>query len=97
MASKSKTNTSVDMNDMIINGVLSVVSKSDDNSWMGTMTELNSLLIKTLGKRTALPGSPSSLRVTLNRVVNRLRVRGITVRFGRTPDHSRTRFVEFSA
>ena len=60
--------------------------------------DLNAALARVLGSRKSqiLPGSPGALRVVLDRVVNRIRSRGIGVRFGRTSDHSRTRFVRFA-
>jgi len=98
MTLNSKTNKTVDVHDVVLNGVLSVINSGTDHQWRGTMTDLNRAIVKTLGKKISptLPRSPSSLRVTLNRVVNRLRVRGVKVRFGRTPGYMRTRFVEFS-
>jgi hypothetical protein len=78
----------------ILEGVLKVLDKN--KIWLGTMTDLSVELVKNLGKKTTLPRSPSALRVVLNRVVNRLRNRGISIRFGRTNDHTRTRYVRFS-
>jgi len=90
MALNSKTNS---VDDVVLQGVMKVVS-SDGSSWRGTMTELNSNLNKVL-KTNSLPGSPSALRVVLNRITNRLRSRGVSIRFGRTTDRMRTRFVRF--
>jgi hypothetical protein len=81
------------MNDTILDGILFML---DDNKvWVGTMTDLKSNLTKVLGKKRDLPRSPSALRIVLNNVVNRLRVRGVSVRFSRTKDHTRTRYVKF--
>ena len=77
----------------ILTGVLAVLDKN--RIWLGTMTELNKELVKNLGKKAPLPRSPSALRVVLNRVVNRLRNRGVSIKFGRTSDHTRTRYVKF--
>lgn len=100
MASNSKTNTVnvVDLSDVVVTGVLSVLDKQRGNVWSGTMTELNTALGKVLSRKNSaqLPRSPGALRVVLNRVVNRLRSRSVTVKFGRTTDHTRTRFVKFS-
>ena len=78
----------------VLNGVLTFLN--EQKMWVGTMTELGSNLIKVLGQKQSanLPGSPSALRVVLNRVVNRLRNRRVSVRFDRTTDHMRTRFVK---
>lgn len=103
MASIGKTNgrrNSVmnDVNDVVCRGILSVVERRSNGNWLGTMTELVTALNRVLSKRqrTFLPGSPGALRVTINNVANRLRNRGIGVRFGRTTDHTRTRYVRFA-
>lgn len=102
MASNSKTNPQrnnnlVNVNDVVLNGVLAVLERNDEDIWTGTMTELDSALTRVLSRKNSglLPGSPSALRVVLNRIVNRLRNRGVSVRFGRASDHTRTRYVEF--
>jgi hypothetical protein len=92
----SKNNKNVRENkveDAILTGVLTILDKN--RIWTGTMTALNKELVKNLGKKTALPRSPSALRIVLNRVVNRLRNRGVSIKFGRTTDHMRTRYVKF--
>ena len=103
MALNSKTNVrrntaESNVQDVIFRGVSSIVERRDDSIWVGTMTELTTALNRVLSRkqRTLLPGSPGALRVVINRVVNRLRNRGIGVRFGRTSDHTRTRFVRFA-
>jgi len=97
MVLNSKTSKTVNVNDVVLTGVLSVVDTHGE--WTGTMTDLTHEIVRVLGKRvsTSLPRSPSALRVTLNRVVNRLRVRGVKVHFGREPGYMRTRFVALSA
>jgi len=88
-----KKNSKDNVENTILQGVLKVL---DTNKvWTGTMTDLNNKLVRNLGKKTTLPRSPSALRIVLNRVVNRLRNRGISVKFGRTTDHTRTRYVRF--
>lgn len=97
MILKSKTNVRKNVAEEIVSrGVSSIMERR--SVWVGTMTELNSALNRVLSKkqRSLLPGSPSALRVIVNRVVNRIRNRGIGVRFGRTTDHVRTRFVRFA-
>jgi hypothetical protein len=99
MALNSKTNTtSVSVDDVVLNGILEVLSKSNSKVWSGTMTELNSALVRVLGRKRSevLPGSPGALRTVTNRVVNRLRNRKISVKFVRTTDHTRTRLVRFA-
>ncbi len=94
---KRKTNVRRNVAEEIVSrGVSSIMERR--SVWVGTMTELTSALNRVLSKkqRTLLPGSPSALRLTVNRVVNRIRSRGIGVRFGRTTDHVRTRFVRFA-
>lgn len=90
MASNS---TNVSVENVVFSGVLDVLSRK--GSWSGTMTDLTRMLVRSGQSRTVLPGSPSALRVVLNRVVNRLRNRGVSVKFGRTTDHTRTRYVKF--
>lgn len=98
IARKTTTATQTNINDIVLNGVLMVLDRNNVGSWSGTMTELQTALVRALGKKhsAVLPGSPGALRVVLNRVVNRLRTRSVTVRFTRTPDHARTRIVQFS-
>jgi hypothetical protein len=93
---KNATQTNVD--DVVLTGILTVLVRSNVRIWSGTMTELQTALSRVLGKGRSrvLPGSPGALRVVVNRVVNRLRARSVSVRFARTPDHARTRFVRFS-
>jgi hypothetical protein len=103
MASNSKvsvrksavTNT---VDDVVFRGISSVVERQSVGTWVGTITNLTTALNRVLSKkqRVILPGSPGALRVVINRVVNRLRNRGIGVKFGRTSDHMRTRFVKFA-
>lgn len=100
MASRSKANVQVNsVESVVFNGVMSVVSGvRKGRSWTGTMTDLQSALVSQLSRKesSVLPGSPSALRVVLNRVVNRLRNRSVSVKFGRTTDHTRTRYVKFA-
>jgi hypothetical protein len=81
---------------VVFNGI-SLVMQSN-SKWFGTMTQLSWAISRVLNpkQRNLLPKSPSALRLAVNQVVNRLRNQGIGVRFGRTTDHSRTRFVKFS-
>lgn len=69
-----------------------------NGSWNGTMTDLNRAI--TTGLRRATPNNwpktPSVLRRVVNSVVPSLRKAGVSVQFGRTTDHSRTRFVSFT-
>lgn len=94
---KNSTVTSVET--VVLSGVTQVLRNvRRGGDWTGTMTELNRALVSALGRRASasLPGSPSALRVVLNRVVRKLRSNGVSVRFGRTTDHARTRYVSFS-
>lgn len=86
------------VDDIVFRSVSSVVERQTESIWIGTMTELTTALNRVLSKkqRTLLPGSPAALRIVINRVVNRLRNRGIGVRFVRTTDHTRTRLVRFA-
>ena len=95
MASNSKV---ISLDDTVLNGIIKVIDRKDNMMWKGTMTELSTVLVRVLGKKrsTILPGSPGALRIVVNRVINRLRSRGISVRFARTTDHVRTRYVRFA-
>jgi hypothetical protein len=95
MASNSKKNS---VDEVVLNGVLTVVKSNPTRVWSGRMTELGEALVKVVSKKhsAVLPGSPSALRVVLNRVVNRLRSRSVGVRFVRTTDHTRNRMVRFT-
>jgi hypothetical protein len=81
---------------VVLEVILSTLNAA--SQWRGTMTELDSVLVSSIGrnrtKLSALPGSPSALRVVLNRIAPRLRARGVSVKFGRTTDSTRTRFVK---
>lgn len=98
MASNSKINN---VDNLVLNGIITML-KSGPNTWIGTMTEVSNnigpITSITMGKKAKkdLPGSPAALRVVLNRIAQRLRSRGIGVKFGRTTDHTRTRFVKFA-
>jgi len=87
-----------EVDEVIFRGITSIMERQSVSIWTGTMTNLTTALNRVLSRRqrTLLPGSPGALRVATNRVVNRLRNRGISVRFGRTPDHARTRYVRFA-
>lgn len=89
----SKTNS---VDNLVLESVLQFTEKN--TSWEGTMTELRTYLVKMLGKKqsASLPGSASALRVVLNRIVNRLRNRKVSVKFVRLNDHVRTRYVRFA-
>ncbi len=102
MATNNKSNrgqsvVESDVSTLILNGVLTVVKSTKKSSWVGTMTDLNSALVKVLGRSSSklLPKSPSALRVALNKTLTRLRNRSVSVKFSRSSDHARTRYVEF--
>jgi hypothetical protein len=81
----------------LLNSIITVVNRRS-TPWVGTMTELNQAAVKVLRGNVPAnwPGSPSALRVALNRIVRRVRGSGISVRFTRDSDRTRTRLVEFS-
>lgn len=86
------------IDEIVLSKVNTIVENQSGSKWTGTMTNLMTALNRVSSKRQReiLPGSPSALRVVINRVANRLRSRGIGVRFGRTTDHARTRYVRFT-
>lgn len=85
------------INEIVFEKIITVLDSQSGSNWTGTMTNLRTALnrVSSKNQRAILPGSPGALRVVINRVANRLRNRGIGVRFGRTTDHARTRFVKF--
>ena len=87
-----------DINEIVFRGLVSILEGQSRSNWTGTMTNLTTALNRVLSKRqrSLLPGSPAALRVVINRVVNRIRNRGVSVRFIRSTDHSRTRYVRFT-
>lgn len=93
-AKTQTVNMNEDVSEVLFSSIFSVVK--DRSEWMGTMTDLNTTLTKKIGAKNVpetWPGSPSALRVALNKVVNRIRNKGVSVKFVRTPDHTRTRLV----
>jgi len=97
MTLHSKTNL---VDNVVLEGVLKSLEDNQKSQWQGTMTELNSTLNKIFNRNQTkinnLPRSPSALRVVINRITNRLRARGVSVKFGRTNDRTRTRYVKFA-
>lgn len=77
--------------------IVSLLSKRNGH-WSGSMTDLDHAITSGLNKQATSnwPTTPSVLRRVVNTVVNRLRSRGISVKFRRTPDHERRRLVEFT-
>lgn len=84
MAYNQAENTQSTVNETLFRGVIEMLKRQ--SSWEGTMTDLNRVLVKRVGKqvKSVWPGSPSALRVSFNRVVNRLRNAGVSVRFVRS-------------
>lgn len=96
MALNSKINL---VDNLVLENVISVMDMN--KTWTGTMTELNELFLNLAGRGSKslskkLPRSPSFLRIVINRIANRLRTRGMSVKFGRTNDRTRTRYVKFA-
>ena len=89
----------IDVNELVFTKMMTIVeNQSISNNWTGTMSKLMTALnkVSSRNQREILPGSPGALRVVINRIANRLRNRGIGVRFARTTDHARTRYVKFT-
>ncbi len=98
MTSNSKrNNVKLTVSNALLNGVRTIVNRRA-KPWTGTMTDLNFSLVSVLRSKVPAnwPGSPSALRVALNKVIRKVRSEGVRVRFTRSTDHSRTRLVEFS-
>lgn len=95
---RTRTRTRTDMvtrNTTIFNGVLQVIRSSKNGEWVGTMTQLRSQVSKLVGKD-VVPGSPSAMRVVVNRILSRIRKAGVSVKFGLANNESRTRYVKFT-
>ena len=87
------------INKVVVSGVVTLLNRTRSGEWFGTMTDLGTRLSSLVGKqaREELPGSPSALRVAMNKALRSIRAHGVSVEFGRTTDHSRTRYVRLSA
>lgn len=96
MASNRGNNTEIENTEILFTSVLRLISRRA-TPWVGTMTELDSA-IRRIQRNNSLviASSPSALRIVLNRVINRLRNAGVSVRFSRSPDKARNRLVKFS-
>lgn len=97
-ARKSSTSSKINVDRALVQTVQErVITLLDrrNGQWTGTMTALGTAI--TTGIRRAAPSnwpqSPSFLRRVLNVAVPSIRKAGVSVKFGRTTDHSRTRFV----
>lgn len=88
----------INVDEIVLGKICTVIRDQSESNWIGTMSRLMTALNKVSSKRQReiLPGSPGALRVVINRIINRLRNRGIGVRFARTTDHARTRYVRFT-
>ena len=100
IAVKSKSATT-DNTTVVVNSVvkfLNSMKNINQNVWTGTMTSLDANLRRVMGKSLPenWPGSPSALRVVLNRSVNKLRNKKIRVQFDRLSDRARTRIVQIT-
>jgi hypothetical protein len=93
MVSKSTTK-SKEIQDILFTSVTKMLRKK--SKFVGTMTDLNLVVARMQGINGTLVSTPSALRVVLNKVVNRLRNAGVSVRFTRSTDKARSRLVKFS-
>lgn len=73
--------------------VLSLLSRR--NNWRGTMTDLLNAIALRGRQPEVWPGSASSLRLVMNRLVPSIRKAGFKVQFSRTTDRERRRVVSF--
>jgi hypothetical protein len=87
-----------EVNEVVMTGIMKIIDNSNNKNWSGTMTNLNERLMKVLPENQImiLPKSPAALRMVLNKVINRIRNRSVSVKFSRTPDRIRNRIVKFS-
>ena len=84
-------NLNSDMSETVRTRILNLVDR--EGIWVGTMTELRSAI--GFGRSKSLT-NPSMVRRVVNTIASSLRKRGVSVKFGRSTDHMRTRFVSFT-
>jgi hypothetical protein len=94
---QENTSPNFSTEEVVFYGVLKILDSIDDQIWFGSMTDLNADLVRVLKKDSValLPRSPSALRVVLNRLVHRIRNRGVSVKFGKTNGTNSMRYVKF--
>jgi hypothetical protein len=90
----------LDIDNLVLNQILSIVrynntDKVPTREWKGTMTSLRKRILSKTNKldKDLVPTTPQQLRLVMNRIANRIRTRGISVKFGRTNSE---RFVKLS-
>lgn len=94
---RSKMNISKEFNQEIQNRIRKVLSRNQ-GVWVGTMSELNIAITTGIRKseyNSFWPKTPSVMRRVINTMIPSLSHSGVRTTFGRTTDHSRTRFVCF--
>jgi hypothetical protein len=85
------TINNTDMANGVKTRIISLVDR--EGAWTGTMTQLRTAI--GYGRSKSLT-NPSMVRRVVNTIASSLRRQGVSVKFGRTTDHMRTRFVSFS-
>lgn len=92
----SNKNNEKMISDAIFHGV-KMIMKRRSTPLTTTMTQLDRTLKSKINVPSNWPGSPSALRVALNKALNRIRNSGVRVSFSREPGYMRTRLVRFSS
>ena|ERR1700743_2498848 len=92
---KMTLNSESNVHDTIFHGVKTML-KRRSTPWVGTVSQLSQALQKRFGQTKNWPGSASAFRVALNKVLARLRNAGVSIKFTRATDRTRTRLVKFS-
>jgi len=97
MTSNNRNNNN-EVNNIVFNSIIEVVNNHPEQVWMGTMTQLQNAVRKISNKtnQQQLPKSPISLRLVINQIINRIRNRGVSVKFTRATDSKRTRFIKLT-
>lgn len=87
----------ISVDNLVVEAIASFAT--DSQRWVGTMTQLSRKINRNLARsqKEHLPGSASALRKVIDRNLRRIRSRGISVKFSRSPDRMRTRFVELNS
>jgi hypothetical protein len=89
------TATKTNLDSVFVSGVARLL-RNKASTWTGSMTELEASLRKVVRRQNvSWPSNPRAMRATVDRLLPDLKKAGVKVRFGRTNDHNRKRFVEF--
>lgn len=91
-----RASTTGNLQTVFLSGVVRLLARTKTSQWSGSMTELETSLRKVVRRQNIVwPSNPRATRAVVDRILPELKKLGVKVRFGRTSDHHRKRFVEF--